>query len=164
VLADKGYIGAGIGVHTPVKRPAGGTVLHTDTRTYNQLLTALRAPIERARPAGATGRRYSGSPSVHGESAPSSPRPSCLPQFSAPAGGNLSIEAITETTLCLRSESSTSTAQEPAACRNCSSMILNCSAPATREISRRTNSTWMLRSNTLHRSRCNNLAAARSGM
>ena len=48
VLADKGYTGAGIGVHTPVKRPAGGAVLHTDMRCYNQLLTALRAPTERA--------------------------------------------------------------------------------------------------------------------
>ena len=47
VLADKGYTGAGIGVHTPVKRPAGGAVLHTDMRCYNQLLTALRAPTER---------------------------------------------------------------------------------------------------------------------
>ena len=26
VLADKGYLGAGIGVHTPVRRPAGGSV------------------------------------------------------------------------------------------------------------------------------------------
>jgi hypothetical protein len=48
ILADKGYIGAGIGVHTPVKRPAGGAVLHTDTRTYNHLITDLRAPTERA--------------------------------------------------------------------------------------------------------------------
>jgi hypothetical protein len=48
VLADKGYIGAGIGVHTPVRRPAGGAVLHTDTRTYNRLITDLRAPTERA--------------------------------------------------------------------------------------------------------------------
>ena len=48
VLADKGYTGAGIGVHTPIKRPAGGAVLHTDMRCYNQLLTALRAPTERA--------------------------------------------------------------------------------------------------------------------
>ena len=47
-LADKGYTGAGIGVHTPVKRPAGGAVLHTDMRCHNQLLTALRAPTERA--------------------------------------------------------------------------------------------------------------------
>src|SRR3954466_3751804 len=48
VLADKGYLGAGIGVHTPVRRPAGGAVLHTDTRTYNRLITDLRAPTERA--------------------------------------------------------------------------------------------------------------------
>ncbi len=48
VLADKGYTGAGLGVHTPVKRPPGGAVLHTDNRAYNQLLTALRAPTERA--------------------------------------------------------------------------------------------------------------------
>ena len=48
MLADKGYLGAGIGVHTPAKRPVGGAVLHTDTRTYNHLLTALRAPTERA--------------------------------------------------------------------------------------------------------------------
>jgi len=52
VLADKGYLGAGIGVHTPVRRPAGGAVLHTDTRTYNQMITDLRAPTEtRAHPA-----------------------------------------------------------------------------------------------------------------
>ena len=50
MLADKGYLGAGIGVHTPAKRPVGGAVLHTDTRTYNQLLTALRGPTERAHP------------------------------------------------------------------------------------------------------------------
>ena len=32
VLADKGYTGAGIDVNTPVMRPAGGVVLHTDIR------------------------------------------------------------------------------------------------------------------------------------
>ena len=48
ILADKGYIGAGIGVHTPVRRPAGGAVLHRDTRCYNYLITDLRAPTERA--------------------------------------------------------------------------------------------------------------------
>jgi hypothetical protein len=46
VLADKGYTGAAIGVHAPVKRPPGGAVLHTDTRTYNGLLTSPRAPTE----------------------------------------------------------------------------------------------------------------------
>lgn len=48
VLADKGYTGAGIGVHTPVKRRPGGNMLGVDNRCYNQLLTALRAPTERA--------------------------------------------------------------------------------------------------------------------
>jgi hypothetical protein len=46
VLADKGYIGAGVGIHTPVKRQPEGP-LHTDNRCYNQLITALRAPAER---------------------------------------------------------------------------------------------------------------------
>jgi hypothetical protein len=31
-LADDGYTGAGIGVHTPVKQPAGGQVLDVDNR------------------------------------------------------------------------------------------------------------------------------------
>jgi hypothetical protein len=48
ILPDKGYIGARIGVHTPVRRPAGGAVLPHDTRRYNQLVTDLRAPAERA--------------------------------------------------------------------------------------------------------------------
>jgi DDE superfamily endonuclease len=37
-----------IGVHTPVKRPAGDAVLHADTRCYNHLITDLRAPTKRA--------------------------------------------------------------------------------------------------------------------
>ncbi|MGH9248099.1 MAG: transposase family protein [Acidimicrobiales bacterium] len=44
-LADSGYEGAGIGVHTPVKRPANAT-LGVDNRTYNQLLRGLRAQGE----------------------------------------------------------------------------------------------------------------------
>jgi DDE superfamily endonuclease len=43
-LADKGYEGAGIGVHTPIK----GHGLHADNRSYNALLTGLRAIGERA--------------------------------------------------------------------------------------------------------------------
>lgn len=43
-LADKGYQGAGIGVHYPVK----GRDLHTENRSYNTLLTAIRAIGERA--------------------------------------------------------------------------------------------------------------------
>ena len=45
-LADKGYTGAGVGIHVPVKHHPAGP-LHTDNRGYNRLLTALRAPRER---------------------------------------------------------------------------------------------------------------------
>lgn len=47
-LADGGYTGAGIGVHTPVKQPAGNQVLDADNRTYNALLRGLRCLGERA--------------------------------------------------------------------------------------------------------------------
>ena len=43
-LADKGYTGAGIGIHVPIK----GANLAIDTRCRNQLLNASRAPAERA--------------------------------------------------------------------------------------------------------------------
>lgn len=43
-LADKGYEGAGIGVHSPVK----GRDLAIDNQSYNTLLTAVRAIGERA--------------------------------------------------------------------------------------------------------------------
>lgn len=43
-LADKGYEGAGIGVHSPVK----GRGLHVANQSYNMLLTAVRALGERA--------------------------------------------------------------------------------------------------------------------
>jgi hypothetical protein len=46
-LADGGYAGAGIGVHTPVKQPAGGQVLDVDNRAYNILLRGLRCLGER---------------------------------------------------------------------------------------------------------------------
>lgn len=46
-LADGGYDGAGIGVHTPVKQPTDGGELHPDTRTYNALLRSLRCLGER---------------------------------------------------------------------------------------------------------------------
>jgi hypothetical protein len=46
VLADKGYTGAGVGVHVPVKHHPDGP-LHTDNRCDNSLITALRAPTER---------------------------------------------------------------------------------------------------------------------
>ena len=44
VLADKGYQGVGIGVLTPAKNPAPTP----DEETRNNLLSALRAPAERA--------------------------------------------------------------------------------------------------------------------
>ena len=47
-LADGGYAGAGIGVHTPIKQPPAGHVLGPDNRTYNALLRGLRAQGERA--------------------------------------------------------------------------------------------------------------------
>jgi hypothetical protein len=46
-LADPGYDGAGIGVHTPVKQPTNGAELDIDTRTRNMLLRSLRCIGER---------------------------------------------------------------------------------------------------------------------
>jgi hypothetical protein len=46
-LADGGYGGAGIGVHTPVRQPVNGQVLDADTSTYNALLRGLRCLGER---------------------------------------------------------------------------------------------------------------------
>jgi hypothetical protein len=46
-LADGGYDGAGIGVHTPIKQPTGDQVLDVDNRTYNTLLRGLRCLGER---------------------------------------------------------------------------------------------------------------------
>jgi len=46
-LADPGYEGAGIGVHTPVKQPTDGSELDLNTRTRNMLLRSLRCLGER---------------------------------------------------------------------------------------------------------------------
>jgi hypothetical protein len=46
-LADSGYEGAGIGILTPVKKPAGNQELDIDTRTSNALLRDLRCRGER---------------------------------------------------------------------------------------------------------------------
>ena len=46
-LADTGYQGAGIGILTPVKSPAGNQELDIDTRTRNALLRDLRCRGER---------------------------------------------------------------------------------------------------------------------
>ncbi|MFF7755028.1 transposase family protein [Streptomyces sp. NPDC007971] len=49
-LADKGYIGAGIGIVVPVRRPKGRSeqTLHADTRATNSLIRGVRALGERA--------------------------------------------------------------------------------------------------------------------
>ncbi|MFF5675080.1 transposase family protein [Streptomyces hygroscopicus] len=49
-LADKGYIGAGIGILVPHRRPKGQSeqALHADNRTFNALVRHLRALGERA--------------------------------------------------------------------------------------------------------------------
>ena len=46
-LADGGYEGAGIGVHVPVKSPAGNQELDINTKTRNSLLRGLRYQGER---------------------------------------------------------------------------------------------------------------------
>ncbi|WP_284750404.1 transposase family protein [Amycolatopsis sp. RTGN1] len=48
-LADNGYDGAGVGVgvHTPIKRPAGNQILDIGTRTRNASLRGLRCLVER---------------------------------------------------------------------------------------------------------------------
>ncbi|HEX5119307.1 MAG TPA: transposase family protein [Pseudonocardiaceae bacterium] len=46
-LADGGYTGAGIGVHTPIPQPTHDQVLDVDNRTYNALLRGLRCLGER---------------------------------------------------------------------------------------------------------------------
>jgi len=46
-LADGGYTGAGIGIHTPIKQPGNNQVLAPDNRTYNALLRGLRCLGER---------------------------------------------------------------------------------------------------------------------
>ncbi|MDT3400800.1 transposase family protein [Streptomyces sp. B1866] len=48
-LADKGYIGAGIGIRVPVRRPKGQSeqALHADTRMTNALIRYARALGER---------------------------------------------------------------------------------------------------------------------
>lgn len=48
-LADKGYIGAGIGIRVPVRRPKGQSeqALHADTRATNALIRNVRALGER---------------------------------------------------------------------------------------------------------------------
>ena len=46
-LADAGYDGTGIGIHTPIKQPNDGHNLAPDNRAYNTLLRSLRCHGER---------------------------------------------------------------------------------------------------------------------
>jgi hypothetical protein len=46
-LTDSGYAGSGIGVHTPIKQPAGDQALDRDNRTHNTLPRDLRSLGER---------------------------------------------------------------------------------------------------------------------
>lgn len=46
VLGDMGYVGADVGITTPTKR--SGVTPHVDEVTFNELVTAMRAPAERA--------------------------------------------------------------------------------------------------------------------
>jgi hypothetical protein len=46
-LADSGYDGADIDIHTPIKQPDGSQILSPDNRTHNRLLRALRCLGER---------------------------------------------------------------------------------------------------------------------
>ena len=46
-LADSGYDGAGQGIKTPIKQPAGGQVLAADNQAYNVLHRATRCRGER---------------------------------------------------------------------------------------------------------------------
>jgi hypothetical protein len=47
VLADKGYTGAGAGIHVPVRRPGGTQILDRPTRGWNSYINTYRAPVER---------------------------------------------------------------------------------------------------------------------
>jgi hypothetical protein len=72
-LADGGYAGAGIGVHTPIKQPTGNQTLDAGNRTYNALLRGLRCLGERAfAPWSAAGAHSATSPPAPARSAPSS--------------------------------------------------------------------------------------------
>jgi hypothetical protein len=63
-LTDKGYVGAGIGILTPIK----GRNLAPDNRTRNILISALRAPAERANALlNEPGKHSNGSPSTRAE-------------------------------------------------------------------------------------------------
>ena len=86
-LTDKGYVGAGIGIQVPTK----GHHLHSDHQTRNAIISALRAPAERAnallkRSWKALEHVTLDPPSTRGESAPSPPQHSSYFTFSGQSG------------------------------------------------------------------------------
>lgn len=79
----KRYTGAGIGIKVPTKGPN----LCIDNQARNLLITALRAPAERANALlKCHSKRYIGSPSAHQESAPSPLPPSSSSPCNPAAG------------------------------------------------------------------------------
>jgi hypothetical protein len=79
-LADPGYEGAGIGIHTPVRRPPGGRELDINTRTRNALLRSLRCLGDADSPCSpAAGAHCSTSPPAPAGSATSPAPPSSSP-------------------------------------------------------------------------------------
>ena len=79
VLADKGYQGAGIGVPAPTKNPCPTP----DEETRNNLLSALRAPAERAN---AMFKHFRALQRVSPRAPPPSPRSWPPPSSSSPSG------------------------------------------------------------------------------
>jgi hypothetical protein len=78
-LAEGGYEGAGIGVHTPIKQPAGDQILDVDNRTYNALLRDLRCQANADSPSSPAAGAPSTPPPDPARSATSSKPPSHPP-------------------------------------------------------------------------------------
>ena len=74
-LADSGYEGAGIGIHVPVKSPAGSQELAPDNQARNSLLRGLRFQGNAGSPC---------SPSAGPSSSTPPPAPASSPRSSAP--------------------------------------------------------------------------------
>ena len=81
VLADKGYQGAGIGILVPTKNPCPTP----DEEACNSLLSALRAPAERAN---AMFKHFRALQRVSPGPPPPSPRSWPPPSSSSPSGTN----------------------------------------------------------------------------
>jgi hypothetical protein len=87
-LTDKGYTAAGIGIKVPLK----GANLAIENKARNLLITALRAPAERANALlNPPSKRSAASPSAPGTSAPSSPPHSSSSPCTAASGERTSM-------------------------------------------------------------------------